>query len=61
MYLLNPQVLVVEILSPDDGYSDTKARAADYLDMGVHTVCIIDPKTRSGQWCEECMDVGTYP
>lgn len=49
--LVEPPVLVVEILSPDDSYSDTKSRAADYLDMGVHTVWIIDPKTRSGQWC----------
>ncbi|WP_035357998.1 Uma2 family endonuclease [Edaphobacter aggregans] len=51
--LVEPPVLVVEILSPDDSYSDTRARATDYFDMGVHTVWIIDPKTRSGEWCEK--------
>lgn len=49
--LAEPPLLVVEILSPDDTYSDTQERAQDYREMGVGTVWIIDPKTRSGRMC----------
>jgi len=42
---------VDEILSPDDAYSDTQERAEDYRRMGVETVWIIDPKTRTGRMC----------
>lgn len=49
--LTAPPLLVVEILSPDDSYSDTEERARDYRAMGVETVWIIDPKTRSGRMC----------
>jgi Uma2 family endonuclease len=49
--LTDPPVLVIEILSPDDTYSDTQERAQDYRAMGVGTVWIIDPKTRSGRMC----------
>ena len=31
----NPPLLVVEILSPDDTYTETQSRSADYLRMGV--------------------------
>jgi Uma2 family endonuclease len=49
--LVDPPLLVIEILSPDDTYSDTQERARDYRAMGVETVWIIDPKTRSGRMC----------
>ncbi len=49
--LVDPPLLVIEILSPDDTYSDTQERAQDYRTMGVQTVWIIDPKTRSGRMC----------
>jgi Uma2 family endonuclease len=49
--LTEPPLLVVEILSPDDSYSDTQERAADYLRMGVETIWIIDPRTRSARVC----------
>lgn len=49
--IVDPPVLVIEILSPDDSYSDTQERAQDYRMMGVETVWIIDPKTRSGRMC----------
>jgi Uma2 family endonuclease len=49
--LTDAPVLIVEILSPDDTYSDTQERAADYRRMGVHTVWIVDPKTRTGRYC----------
>jgi len=46
-----PPALVIEILSPEDTYSDTQERAQDYRAMGVETVWIIDPKTRTGRMC----------
>jgi Uma2 family endonuclease len=49
--ITEPPLLVIEILSPDDTYSDTQERARDYRDMGVQTVWIIDPKTRTGRMC----------
>lgn len=49
--LTDPPLLVIEILSPDDSYSDTQERAQDYRKMGVETVWIIDPKTRTGRMC----------
>ena len=49
--IVDPPVLIVEILSPDDTYTDTQIRAADYLDMGVSAVWIIDPGSRSGRQC----------
>ena len=49
--LVDPPLLVIEILSPDDTYSDTQDRAQDYRGMGVETVWIIDPKTRTGRMC----------
>lgn len=49
--ITQPPLLVIEILSPDDTYSDTQERAQDYQQMGVETVWIIDPKTRTGRMC----------
>jgi Uma2 family endonuclease len=47
----DPPMLVVEILSPDDTYSDTEDRARDYFAMGVSAVWILDPYTRTGRMC----------
>jgi Uma2 family endonuclease len=49
--LTDPPLLVIEILSPADSYSDTQERAQDYGEMGVQTVWIVDPKTRTGRMC----------
>jgi Uma2 family endonuclease len=49
--LVDPPLLVIEILSPDDSYSDTQERAHDYQAMGVATVWIVDPSTRTGRVC----------
>lgn len=51
--LIDPPVLVVEILSPDDSYSDTQERAQDYLEMGIKAVWLIDPRSRTGRMCIE--------
>ena len=47
--LIDPPLLVVEVLTPDDRYSDTEERAQDYRDMGVKTIWIVDPKTLTGR------------
>jgi Uma2 family endonuclease len=49
--IVEPPVLVVEILSPDDTYTETQSRSADYLNMGVPCVWIIDPTSRTGRQC----------
>ena len=51
--LTSPPILVVEILSPDDTYSDTEERARDYQAMGVEMVWVIDPKSRTGRMCKD--------
>jgi Uma2 family endonuclease len=44
-----PPLCVIEILSPEDTYSDTQEKAFDYRRMGVENIWLIDPRTRSGQ------------
>jgi Uma2 family endonuclease len=54
-----PPLLVIEILSPDDTYSDLQERCDDYRRMGSETVWIVDPSTRSGRMCIDNRWVGT--
>ena len=49
--LTHPPLLVIEILSPDDTYADLQERCQDYRTMGVETVWIVDPRTRTGRMC----------
>jgi len=49
--LTDPPLLIVEILSPGDTYADTQRRAEDYHRMGVETIWIIDPETRTARLC----------
>lgn len=49
--IIAPPLLIIEILSPDDSYSDMQERAQDYRAMGVEIIWIIDPKTRTGRMC----------
>lgn len=49
--LTDPPILAVEILSPDKSCWEVEERAADYLAMGIQSVWIIDPKTRTGRMC----------
>ena len=57
--LVEAPLLVVEILSPSDTYTATQQRAQDYLRMGVHTIWIIDPETRSARQCVDDVWTGT--
>ncbi|AXC10217.1 protein of unknown function DUF820 [Acidisarcina polymorpha] len=49
--IVDPPILIVEILSTDDTYTDTQIRPADYLNMGTPAVWIIDPGSRTGRQC----------
>lgn len=49
--LQDPPLLVVEIVSPDDTYSDLEERVADYRKMAVGAIWTIDPRTRGGRMC----------
>jgi Uma2 family endonuclease len=49
--LATPPVRVVEVLSPQDTYSGTQERAAHYQHMGVQTIWIIDPHTKTVRVC----------
>jgi Uma2 family endonuclease len=49
--LTEPPLLTIEILSPDDTYTDLEERCQDYLAMGVQTMWIVDPKSRTGRCC----------
>jgi Uma2 family endonuclease len=46
-YLSVVPELVVEVLSPDDRWSNVHAKAAEYLEAGISVVCVVDPKTES--------------
>ena len=41
-----PPFLCIEILSPDDRMSRVLAKTADYLELGVRFVWVIDPRRR---------------
>jgi Uma2 family endonuclease len=56
--LVEAPLLVIEVLSPSDTYSETKRRIGDYLAMGIKTVWVIDPETRKGEICGESPQVG---
>ncbi len=49
--LVEPPLLAIEVLSPDDSYSEVQERSADYLAMGVPAVWLIDPRTRTARVC----------
>ena len=42
-----PPLLCVEVLSPRDTLKAMRTRVQDFLDMGVATVWIVDPETRT--------------
>ena len=44
-----PPLCAIEILSPEDTYSEIQEKALDYRRMGIENIWLIDPATRSGQ------------
>ncbi len=51
-FLIEPPLIVIEILSPDDSYTETQRLALDYQNMGVQNIWLIDPETRTGKICQ---------
>jgi Uma2 family endonuclease len=42
----HPQLIAIEILSPEDRLSKLQEKVDDYLDFGVENIWVIDPETR---------------
>jgi Uma2 family endonuclease len=51
--LAEPPLIVIDVLSPTDSYSETKTLARDYIDMGVRNIWLVDPERRA---CEMYRD-----
>jgi Uma2 family endonuclease len=49
--LVDPPLIVIEVLSPDDSYAETERRARDYQSMGIENIWLIDPETRIARVC----------
>jgi Uma2 family endonuclease len=49
--LTKPPLVVIEILSPEDRISRSNERLADYRQMGIPNVWVIDPANRVGYDC----------
>ena len=47
--LVDPPLIVIEILSPDDSYVETKRLAVDYHRMGIKNIWLFDPETRTAE------------
>ena len=47
--LIDPPLIVIEILSPDDSYVETKRLALDYHAMGIKNIWLFDPETRTAE------------
>lgn len=46
--LQRPPIAVIEVLSPEDRISRYQQRFADYRQMGVAHIWVVDPETRRG-------------
>ena len=46
-----PPLLCIEVLSPEDTVTRTRAKVRDFLDMGVAAVWIVDPAARTATVC----------
>jgi Uma2 family endonuclease len=48
-----PQMIAIEVLSPEDRHSRMDKKIRNYLDFGVPHVWIVDPATRTGWDCSD--------
>src|ERR1039458_5066376 len=46
-----PPIVVIELLSPEDRISRYQERFADYRQMGIRNIWVVDPQTRRGYDC----------
>lgn len=50
--LVEPPLIVIEIVSPSDSFSDIEEVVADYQQMGIENIWVVDPQKRVG-WIYE--------
>jgi Uma2 family endonuclease len=43
-----PQLIAIEVLSPEDRHSRIEARMSNFRSFGVPNLWVVDPETRSG-------------
>jgi len=48
-----PQLIAIEVLSPEDRHSRMDKKIRNYLDFGVRQVWVVDPATRTGWDCSD--------
>ena len=48
-----PQLIAIEVLSPEDRHSRMDKKIRNYLDFGVRHVWVVDPATRTGWDCSD--------
>ncbi len=48
-----PQLIAIEVLSPEDRQSCVQQRIQDFIDFGVKNIWVIDPKKRIGWDCSD--------
>ncbi len=51
--LVDPPLIVIEILSPYDTYTATQRLAQDYLAMGIPNIWLLDPETCTARHCKK--------
>jgi Uma2 family endonuclease len=48
-----PQLIAIEVLSPEDRHSRVDARLRNFREFGVPNLLVVDPETRSGWDCSD--------
>jgi len=48
-----PQLIAIEVLSPEDRHSRMDKKIRNYLDFGVRHVWVVNPATRTGWDCSD--------
>jgi Uma2 family endonuclease len=57
--LQRPPIAVIEVLSPEDRVSRYQQRFADYRQMGIAHIWVVDPRTRCGYDCSAVSRIET--
>ena len=50
--LVEPPLIVIEILSPSDSYTEVRRMAHEYHAMGVRNIWLVDPETRTAEFLQ---------
>jgi Uma2 family endonuclease len=48
-----PQMIAIEVLSPEDRHSRVDARLSNFREFGVPNIWVVDPETRAGWDCSD--------